>query len=211
MPSHVLSSEDAKQRVVEAVRAVESRSSLELVVCVRGRSDAYREVPVIVGAALAFITLAFLLFSPWSFPLAAFLTDVAVAFAVGALIARRSRRLTRLFTTAARRREAVDHAARATFYDQGVLRTTGRTGLLLFVSLGERELRLIPDVGVPVEAIGGGLLDIEAALTAALRGRGNLGAFVEATEGLGPLCADLLPRAEDDVNELSDEVVTHDG
>ena len=56
-------------------------------------------------------------------------------------------------------------AARAAFVDQGISRTRGRTGILVFVSLFEREVEVVADVGVDPVLLGEDWTRAVAALT----------------------------------------------
>ncbi len=112
----------------------------------------------------------------------------------------------RLFTTARRIEDTVRAAARAAFYDNGVLRTRGRTGMLVYVSLFERRVELVPDVGIDQAALGAEWTEAKARLAVAVR-RTDVDTFLTTIAAMGPLLGRALPRADDDVNELPDEVV----
>jgi putative membrane protein len=198
--------DEAKRALTGAVETVEARSSAELVIAVRPRSDSYLHADLIVAAAVALAALAFLLFSPWSFALPWFVIDPLVAGLLGGLLAARSPALRRALTPAAERRRRVETAARAAFVEKGIHRTARRSGMLLYVSLLERETALVVDVGVEplaaTESWKRAVAEIEAAVR---RGAGGA-AVAEAVCGLALLLAAALARAADDVNELPDEV-----
>ena len=130
--------------------------------------------------------------------------DVVLAFAVGWGLSRGLPPLRKLGTSRTKRRAAVDLAAKAAFVDMGVTRTTGRTGVLVFVALFEGMVGIVTDLGVSAEAKKAAE-DARDALEAALV-RSNVRAFAESLEGLGPRFAVTMARTTDDVNELSDEV-----
>lgn len=196
--------ERAKVRATGAVRAFETHTSAELVVTVKREARRYLEVDLACGAALAFATLNYLLFSPKTFATSMMPVDVAVAFLLGFFLPRAAPPLRRLLLPRRVRRGAVDEAALAAFVRLGVSRTTGRTGVLVFVSLFERMVSIVPDAGVTQEAA-------EAARAArgvleAAVARSDVAAFAEALESLGPRFGATMKRAADDVNELPDEV-----
>jgi putative membrane protein len=195
-----------KQALSGAVRAVESSSSAELVIAVRPSSGYYLHADLITGLAAAFAVLAFLLFSPWAFGLAWFVIDPLIAAALGALVSSRSPALRRALTPAAVRRRQVERAARATFVERRVHGTSGRTGILLYISLLERDAAQVVDLGVEAvaataswrEAVGGIEEDVR---------RGEDGAAVaRRIEALAALLAPALARAADDVDELANEI-----
>jgi putative membrane protein len=195
-----------KQALSGAVRSVESNSSAELVIAVRPSSGYYLHADLITGLAAAFAVLAFLLFSPWTFGLAWFVADPLIAAAFGALISSRSPALRRLLTPPAVRRRQVETAARAMFVERRVHGTSGRTGILLYVSLLERDAALVSDLGVEAVASTAGWSEAVDGIEQAVR-RGEDGATVaRRIEALAALLAAALARAADDVDELANEV-----
>jgi putative membrane protein len=196
-----------KAALIDAVAFVEKGSSAEVVVVVRARSGEYTQADLLVGAASGLFTLWFQLFSPWEFSLLSILlAPVAVGGALGWLASRAPgvrRRLTREVV----RREAVRTAARAAFLDSGVDRTRGRTGILVYVSLLERDAEVVADRGVESATPRPQWDDKVTALRDAVR-KGEPGRVVaEHVRGLGPMLAAVLPRAEDDADELAHAVV----
>ena len=107
-------------------------------------------------------------------------------------------------------RDEVDQTARAVFFDNRIHRTAGATGLLVYVSLFEHMAAIIADQAV-TERLGQPALDeLCGALTAAL-GDGDLTqAICQTVRDAGQRLGAVLPRAEDDVNELPDALVTID-
>src|SRR6202163_4707304 len=131
-----------------AVRTVEGASSAELVVAVRQRSGSYLHVDLGVGIVAGLAALAVLLYSSWSFELIWFLPDTMVAGVVAGLVFSRSPLLIRVFTRRAVRRSRVETAARSMFVERRVHSTSRRTGILLYLSLLEREAVLVVDLAV---------------------------------------------------------------
>ena len=92
--------------------------------------------------------------------------------------------------------------------DLGVSRTRGRTGILVFVALFEREMEVVADVGIDEAALGLGA-DWRKALEelrSSLRPQPAFDRFAEKLRAIAAPLAIALRRAEDDVNELPDEV-----
>jgi putative membrane protein len=197
--------QEAKSRAAAAVRAVEALTSAEVVVAVRRVSGDYRAAAYHFGLGAMGVVVGYLLVAPQTYSIAAIVVDGALAFFCGAVLARNFDALARLLVPRSRRQARVDAAARAAFYDLGISRTTGRNGILVFISTFERVCSVVPDIGVDVAALGAPWQRQLAAMSAAVR-RPNLSAFLAALEGLGPILGAALPRAEDDVNELPDEV-----
>lgn len=198
--------EASKARCKAAVEAVEARTAAELLVAVRPWSGFYGHADYLAGAGAAFVVLLALLFLPQPFEIVTMPFEVAGAFALGAFLASRSPRVRRVLTSPAHRRDRVAAAARAAFVDLGVSRTRGRTGVLVFVSLLERDVEVVADVGVDLARLEARWEAALVELRDAVRDRADVDRFVRALEALGPLFSEILPRSADDVNELPDEV-----
>ena len=151
-------------------------------------------------AALAAMLLVSKSFRLWAVPL-----DLVVAFAVGAFVCSSSPSLRRLLTRPSRRREFVRGAAKAAFVDLGISRTSGRWGVLVFLSMLERDAEVVPDSGIDLAAMGEEWTAAVSALRAAVA-RMDFALFHEKLLALGPLLGKAHPRRDDDVNELPDEV-----
>jgi putative membrane protein len=199
--------DEAKKALREAAEGVEACCSAELVIAVRPRSGSYRDADLSAAILAGLAALTFLLFSPWPFRLVWFLVDPAVAGALAALASSRSPALRRLLTSRAARRERVRTAARATFLERHIHATAGRTGVLLYFSVLEREVEPVVDLGVEP------LMETEewkravGALQEEVR-RGKTGVEVAPlVRALGAVLSPVLIRSAEDVDELADEVV----
>jgi putative membrane protein len=196
----------AKQALTGAVQDVESRCSAELVVAVRARSGPYLHADLIAGILVALAVLLGLLFSPWPFDLVWFVIDPLLAGALGAFLASRLPAVRRALTFQPVRRRQVETAARATFIEKGVHGTTGRTGVLLYVSLLEREAAVIHDLGVETLATTEGWqLAVEEIEEAVRQGEDGV-ALATLVRVLGHVLSPTLVRSADDVDELANEV-----
>jgi putative membrane protein len=198
---------EAKAALTDAVASIEERSSAEVVVLVRPQSGRYRDADLTAGIAAGLFTLWFQLFSPWEFSLASILVAPVAVGAGMALLVSRAPGPRRWLTREAGRREAVLTAARAAFLERGVDRTRARTGILVYLSLLEREAEVVPDRGIQQAVPPREWDERVAALQRALRA-GEPGSVVAGhLRELGAVLAVALPRGADDTDELGNEVV----
>jgi putative membrane protein len=198
--------ERAKSDTRDAVRDIEAQTSAEIVVALRRVSGSYRDADYLAGLLLALVALLVMLFADHTFPLLSFPAGMIGAFALGAFCSTGAPALRRALTSPSRRRAQVRTAAREAFVDQGISRTQGRTGILVFVSLFEREVEVVADHGVDPVLLGEDWARAVAALRASLTPSPAFDRFRTALLGLAPPLAHGMPRAADDVNELPDEV-----
>jgi putative membrane protein len=199
--------DDARAAFRRAVEAIEAASSVEVVVAMRRRSAAHRHANVAVGATVAFVALAAMLFGSHPFSLASILVDPFVVGAVAALAVELAPHVKRALSP--RRDRHVARAARALFVDHGIHATRGRTGLLVYISWLERQIALVADLGLSRALPPETLAAAERELTAAMPSGGA--AVARVLEALAPRFAAALPHAPDDVNELPDAIDDTEG
>lgn len=197
--------EEAKQSTARSVKKVESLTSAELVVAVRRRSGDYRVAGYHWGFVLGGLVILYLLVTPERFSVAEIALDGALGFGLGLLLSFNVSAVLRLGVRERTLAERVRDAAHAAFFDLGISRTSGRTGVLVYVSTFEQRALVVADFGVDTARLGAAWPEACAALSNAVKRR-DLPAFEAALERLGPVLATALPRAADDLNELPDEV-----
>ena len=184
------SGEEAKIRLTEAIGTVEAGTGAEVVVVQARRSDSWWELRLGLGAALGWVAVAILCWSPLTFH--DLMIPVYVA-AIGLLgVALGGTRMVVRQAPERVRRARVELAARAAFVEEAVHTTPERTGILVYVSELEGLGLVVADEGV-------------------LARLPTIGAFVVTADTisadlarLAPVLAEALPRRPDDVNHLPD-------
>ncbi len=198
--------EDAKKALVAAVKAVEAKSSAEVVIAVRKRASSYAGVHLLRSVVLMYGVLLYQLYAPQEFALHWIVLNPLLVMAGWFLLLRVSPPLTRASVPAKLRREATQAAARGLFFDRGVRLTSERIGVLIVFYQLERVLEVVVDQGI-VDNIPAG--ELRSTLDAIrLPYDTDLGflATAAAIERAADVFATHLPVRDDDVNELSDEV-----
>jgi len=195
--------QEAKRRLTDAVREAERQTSGEIVIAVRPASDRYRHVDLGVGLVTAIAVLCVFLYHPAPFDFTYLPLELAAAFAVGVVASLGIPPLKRALLSRAAVTRAVRRAAREAFVDRGVHRTRGRTGVLVCISVFERRVELVPDVGIDPVSFHAEWSAAREALEEAVRRR-DVKALASAVVTLGRALSQPLPRAADDTNELAD-------
>jgi putative membrane protein len=203
--SRKLLTDQARAHVTEVVKAIEAQTSAEVVLSVRKSSGDYRHIDCLFGFGAAVLMLIGLLFADFDYDEWTTIGLIVVIFALGAGASAYSLWLRRLFSSRKLRRENVLRSARAAFVELGVSRTDHRIGVLVYVSLLERAVELVPDAGVDVKAIGDAWEQARANLETTLRRGGDLDRFAEAMRALAQPLAKILPHTGEERNQLPDE------
>jgi putative membrane protein len=196
--------EATRQKTAAEVKAIEARTSAEVVVAVRHASGHYRHTDYLVGFGLSVVTLLALLYLPIDFPLEFFPVDVVLSFAAGTFGSAVMPALRRRLTSSKLLEENVRTAARAAFVELGISRTSARTGVLVFVSTFEQRVEVVVDAGVNIAALGREWEAALAKLSAAVVASSTPAPFLQALQGLAGPLERVLPRSADDINELPD-------
>jgi putative membrane protein len=176
--------------VEQAVARIEKRTDAEVVVVVAPRSGSYRDVAMLWASVGTLALLVMVLFVPWSFPPLLVVVDLAVSWAILAWLASAAPFL-RLAAGTDRARAQVEAAARAEFVAEAVHGTPGRTGVLVYLSLLEDRVVVLPDLGVGGKVAPGVL---EPAVAAIRTTDGD--AFVRGLEALGEVLATHVPHTD---------------
>ena len=176
-----------RARIADAIRAAEAKTSGEIF-CVLARSaGGYRLVPVAWAAAVALIVpLPLIYLSEWGST-----TIYAVQLIAFTLVAvGLSQPVLRLRIVPRRRkRERAHAAAMRQFLAQGMQKTEGRTGVLIFAAQAERYVEIIADGGIDAKVTQDVWDAAVASLIAAIKdGRAGDG-FVAAIEQCGAVLA----------------------
>jgi len=193
----------AGEAIGAAVREIESRTNAEVVIAVRGRSGSYRQADFLFGGIVGFLGLMFVLFSPFEFHTYWIPFDVIALFVAGAFVSSRGDWIRRALTTKQFRAKAARTGAAAMFYEAGIANTSAENGLLIYLSLLERQMEVIADRGIlkAVPALQWNQTVFELKRVAESPDPEKL---ISALRQVGAVLATHLPSIGENPNELAD-------
>lgn len=218
-------SEADHDRVSAAVSAAEAHTSGEIVTIVARRSDGYADVALAWAAVVAFTALTVLSIFPdfylaladdllghwaheWT-PQAVFLLALGVATAkfVGMLLLQSWAPLKFWLVPPHIKRLRSRQRATAYFRTGAQGRTTGKTGVLIYLSLDEHDAEIVADQAIAAKVGPEVWGEAMAAMLVELKAGRLADGMIAAVEKVGVVLAAHFPRAEDDVNELPDRLI----
>jgi putative membrane protein len=194
-----------KERIAEAIRAAEAKTSGEIFCVVAHQSSDYRLVPLTWAAALALLVPAPLIFfTLW--PAAVIYLVQLVVFIAAALVL--SLPAIRFHIVPRRTRHERAHiSALRQFFAQGLHQTENRTGVLIFASLAERYAEIVADAGINAKVTPQVWDQAIAALIDGIKhGRAGDG-FVAAVAQCGAVLAEHFPPGALKRDELPNRLV----
>ena len=217
-----LFSQDDHKAITDAVMQAESKTSAEIMPVVATSSGRYDRAEDIVGLWLGLVVLCvvWLLFqdtteSEWSGVSQVISLPIVVGIVfggwlVGIFVANHVAWVRRLFVLPTELRQEVEHGARKAFFDSRVHHTAGATGVLIYVSLFEHVAVVLGDREVTEKLGQEKLTKFCKDLTSELAKGKYTEAFTKTIEEIGTALGEVLPRKDEDKNELEDALVVLD-
>ena len=201
-----ISNED-KQNIQNAIADIESRTAAEVVPVILSASDAYPVAFFRVGVVCAFLAgfISYFVFPHYD-ALVYLLVQIPFFFA-GVLLAEiPAIRRTFLF----RSEMATETFQRAVeiFHRKGLHTCKDRNGILLIISLMERQAHLLADSGIDEKVAPGTWDVIIKNLVENIRSGRMTKGYKEALLACGLVLEEHFPHQSGDVNELSNVLIT---
>jgi putative membrane protein len=211
----ILSDHD-RSRLDKLIAEAEKRMNTQIVLAVIKRSDSYAELPwkaFALGASVAGLLILILghPFNDW-YPRVNALVAVAVTLAGGAVFAFLTLLVpgfAKRFLSAHRAEVEVQQYAESLFLSRELFATSGRTGILLLVSLFERRIIVLPDKGLNNQLSKDAMDSVISAMTPFLKRREISQSFETGLEQLSSILKTVVPGAGE--NELPDEIIEEKG
>ena len=219
-----LSSED-HQKVTAAVAAAEQHTSGEIVTVVAESSDGYSDIALAWAALVAFTVLTLCAIFPalalapveaaldeWNhiftpseiFTIA---SSVGILFFLITWLAQLPASVRFALVPGRVKTDRVEDRAIELFKVGAELRTRGRTGVLIYLSMQEHRAEIVADEAITAkvepEEWGKAMADMLAEIRQGQMAEG----IVAGVRDVGVILAEHFPRADDDTNELPDRLI----
>jgi putative membrane protein len=198
-----MSAED-RDRITAAIRAVEARTTGEIVCVLAEESSDSGALPILLAALVA-LTAPWLLVAFTSLPVVAILSWQVVIFVALAIVLCLPRVRVALIPRRARRAMAF-RVATEQFFTRAVSRKQDRSGILIFVSRAEHYARIIADDGIDARVPQSHWQGAVDALIAHAREDRVADGFIAAIEMCGAVLAEHFPGNDGRPNELPDRI-----
>ena len=225
MVANVYLSAEDHARVSAAVSAAEARSAGEIVTIIADRSDGYTDIALVWAIMVSFTAIVALSIVPDFFlglydqitgtwasewtprELFALAAGVGIVKFIAAMLLQLWQPL-KFWLIPRTVRAARSRARAVTCYKVGAeRRTTGRTGILIYLSMREHRAEIVADEAIsgliPAEAWG----EAMAAMLGHIRQGRIADGMIAAVDQVGAVLALHFPRADDDSNELPDRLI----
>ena len=211
-------------KVSAAIAAAEGGTDGEVIAIITERSDSYHDVGLHYAVAILFLLLAcfaawpglledfWTLLMGWTVPpglqqlLLILLGFGLLAFLI-ILFAMRWMPLRLALTPAATKTRRVRRRAVMLFKAAAERRTVGRTGVLIYLSMGEHRAEIIGDDAITAVTTPETWGEAMVALLTGVKAGNTADGIVAAVGLIGGVLAEHFPKDGDDVNEIPDKLI----
>jgi len=222
MPRRKFLSDADLDRITEATRRAELRTSAEIVTVIATRAGAYTGHVLLAAAVVLFLfSVAYLTFIK---PIGAFLKQILWAFdtnhALWTLVIVQAAvflltyaalstwpGLKRLIISKKDQIAKVHSRAGSEFFGHHVAETAGETGVLIYIALFERRVELLVDSGIAAVVPRETWKDVVEDIIRGVKRRTLVDVLCGQIERIGEVLSKNFPRKERDINELPDRPV----
>lgn len=212
-------------RISAAVAEAELLSSGEIVTMLADRSDGYTDVALAWAALVGFLALGALAIAPdfymgiydnfiadWGHEwtprmILSLALGVATIKFAGMMLLQLWQPLKFWLIPAPIRTRRVHQRAVQAFRIGAEQRTTGRTGILIYLSMREHRVEIVADQAIASKVEPGTWAEAIHAMLSELRAGRNADAMIAGVGKVGAILALHVPRLDDDVNELPDRLI----
>jgi putative membrane protein len=214
-----------RTRIAKAVHTAEAQTSGEIVPVLAEISDGYEDIALIWSALVAMLALAALAVAPhfylalvdrvmgwwgheWQ-PRAVLTLALAVATVkfTAMWLLQLWRPLRLALVPGPVKHARVRARAVAAFRLGTERRTSGATGVVIYLSRGERRAEIVADAAIAGKVPPETWAEPMAAMLAEIRAQRLADGLIAAISQVGTVLAAHLPRSDDDVNELPDRLI----
>jgi putative membrane protein len=196
---------EEQDRVTQAIGEAERKTSGEIITVIAMESDTYAYVPLLWSGAIAMIVPWPLIFLTWLPVQIIYAIQLTVFLAVA--LATWTRPLRYALVPKAVKHARAHQRAVEQFLVQNLHTTSGRTGVLIFVSAAEHYAEVIADIEIYEKVVKPRWQEIVDRLVQAMGESRPAEGLVEAVEAAGALLAEHFPPGSADPNELSNHLI----
>ncbi|QNP42954.1 hypothetical protein H9L15_13220 [Sphingomonas daechungensis] len=218
-------SEEDHSRVSAAIAAAEAKSDGEIIAAATPLSDSYHDVALHWAVLALIAVLAWAAIWPWGLEwwldvflgswrpestlreLLTFLMILAVLKFTAVLLILKYMPLRLALTPGATKTRRVRRRAISVFKAGAERRTVGRTGILIYLSMGERRAEIVADEAILKVTTPETWGEAMAALLEGVKAGRPADGIVAAIERVGAVLAEHFPRSATDTNEIPDKLI----
>lgn len=198
--------EEFKNKLYETIEDIENNSSVEIVGIIRQQSDKYRDIGFLYASIATGILYSIFIFiptpiNPYFIYLSTIVFYLLIFFIVMGIPA-----IHRKLIPKNRTEKSVDILSRAIFQKGGIRFTEERIGVLFFVSVFERKIKIIADRGAEMSVPNEEWVKLISQFDKIFENDQASDNFLKILFSTKEIFAKYIPPVQDDINELPDNL-----
>ncbi len=209
MSAHAFLSQEEQQQVINCVKEVEKTTSGEIVPLICTASSDYPRAQasgaLVLGMLLSIPTCILIGREDMWTALALFLVSYSLIYVAMALLPG----LRRIFVLSREMGDEVEEGAITSFFTHGLNNTKAKTGILIYVSVYEKRVRILADAGINAKVDPGTWDAAVAKLGQGIHDGKQAEAICDAVRSCGELVSEKFPIRHDNTDELPNLIVTN--
>ena len=198
--------QDFKTELFKTIEEIENNSLVEIVVIAKSKSANYKDVSMWFGFGFLFFVYSIFMFSNLEFDVYLIYFFTLLSFFLGYFLHFLIDPLRRLSIKNARMQKNVEINARAIFQKGGIHHTNERIGVLLYISVFEKMVSIIPDRGTENAIPAQEWENIKTGFAGIFEKSNPATTFLEELKKCKPIFNQYIPPIENDINELPDDL-----
>ena len=198
--------EDFKTKLYSTIEDIENNSLVEIVSIIKARSGKYTNVSLWAGITLMILAYTFFMFAPINFDVYLIYFMTLLSFLVGYWAVELINPLQRILIRKKVMKRNVELYGRAIFQKGGIRHTNEKIGVLIFVSLFEKEVFILPDKGAETMVPAEDWNKINKEFQSIFESKDIPTDFLEKLNSCKDIFSEFIPPIENDINELPDDL-----
>jgi len=198
--------ENFKSKLYETIEDIENNSLVEVVAVIKAKSGNYRDISLWIAFVFMFLVSSFFMFSPIEFDPYLMYFFTFLSFIIAYLTSELIKSFKRIFIKKARMKRNTDIYTRAVFQKGGIRFTNEKIGVLIYVSLFERRIKILADRGaftlVPDEL----WKQMKTDFNSIFKSNNVADEFIIELKKTKEIFAKYILPIENDINELPDDL-----
>ncbi|NPA67248.1 MAG: hypothetical protein GXO50_01415 [Chlorobi bacterium] len=198
--------DDFKSELYKTIEDIENKSLVEIVAAVRKNSGNYRDVSLFFASVVSFLIVSWLMFAEFIIDVYHIYFIALASFVLLYLICELINPLKRLLIRKKRMNRNVEIYGRAIFQKGGIRFTGQKTGVLIFLSVFEKQVLILPDRGALTAVPDEEWQTLNNNFQTVFNRKDIATAFIKELKNSGKIFAEYILPAENDINELPDDL-----
>ncbi len=198
--------DDFKSELYKTIEDIENKSLVEIVAAVRKNSGNYRDVSLFFASVVSFLIVSWLMFAEFIIDVYHIYFIALASFVLLYLICELINPLKRLLIRKKRMNRNVEIYGRAIFQKGGIRFTGQKTGVLIFLSVFEKQVLILPDRGALTAVPDEEWQTLNNNFQTVFNRKDIAAAFIKELKNSGKIFAEYILPAENDINELPDDL-----